>query len=113
MRGPTTTLGTTPAAAEAGIDPGPFVSLTTDVGPTATAICADSASSASAASWVAADGGARSVRVTWAETFGAVEVGGSLLHVDHDGRLNLAVNRGSAADVLGARVDDRLRIARA
>jgi S-adenosylmethionine hydrolase len=111
MRGPTTTLVTTPAAAEAGIDPGPVVSLTTDFGPTATAICADSASSA--ASWVAADGGARSVRVTWAETFGAVEVGGSLLHVDHDGRLNLAVNRGSAADVLGARVDDRLRIARA
>jgi S-adenosylmethionine hydrolase len=51
-------------------------------------------------------------RTTWAPTFGAVPRGATLVYLDSFGRACLAVNQGSAAEVLGAVVDSPLSIAR-
>jgi S-adenosylmethionine hydrolase len=50
---------------------------------------------------------------TWAETFGRVPVGASLLMADSEGRLSFADNQGDAAARLGLSVDRRVRIERA
>lgn len=46
----------------------------------------------------------------WAETFGAVPLGHSLLMADSEGRLSLADNQGNAAERLGLAVDRPARI---
>jgi hypothetical protein len=59
------------------------------------------------------DGAARrQAAVTWARTFGDVPVGTLLLTIDSYGRVSLAVHQGSAASVLGLRLDVVLEIAR-
>jgi S-adenosylmethionine hydrolase len=50
---------------------------------------------------------------TWATTFGRVPPGELLLFEDASGRLNIAVNQGSAAQELQIGVDDRVEIGRA
>jgi S-adenosylmethionine hydrolase len=52
-------------------------------------------------------------QTTWAATFGSVPRGATLLYLDSFGRSCLAVNQGSAAEVLGLSVDSPLSIARA
>ncbi len=47
---------------------------------------------------------------TWAETFGAVPLGDSLLMADSEGHLSLADNQGNAAERLGLTVDRPARI---
>jgi S-adenosylmethionine hydrolase len=47
---------------------------------------------------------------TWAETFGGVGLGESLLMSDSEGRLSLADNQGNAAERLGLTVDRPARI---
>jgi hypothetical protein len=54
-----------------------------------------------------------SVWATWATTFGRVGRGELLLFEDATGRLCIAVNQGSAAQQLEARVNDRVSITRA
>jgi S-adenosylmethionine hydrolase len=49
-------------------------------------------------------------QTVWAETFGRVPVGESLLMVDSEGRLSLADNQGNAAERLGLAVDRPVRI---
>ncbi|WP_026403820.1 SAM hydrolase/SAM-dependent halogenase family protein [Actinomadura rifamycini] len=51
--------------------------------------------------WTGPDGAERTARVPFAETFGGVPPGGALLWTDSSGWLGLAVNRGSATEVLG------------
>ena len=46
-------------------------------------------------------------------TFADVPAGGLLLYEDAYGALSLAINRGSALDALGLRIDDPVRIERA
>jgi S-adenosylmethionine hydrolase len=46
----------------------------------------------------------------WAETFGRVPVGASLLMADSEGQLSLADNQGNAAERLGLAVDRPVRI---
>lgn len=59
----------------------------------------------------AADGRpAVSERTTWAETFGGVPVGASLLMEDSEGNLEFADNQGDAAARLGLAVDRPVRI---
>lgn len=45
-----------------------------------------------------------------ARTFAGVPPGGLLVYEDADGALSLAINRGSACDALGLRIDDRVQI---
>jgi S-adenosylmethionine hydrolase len=59
--------------------------------------------------WV--HGGGRSHRATFARTFADVHPGGLLLYKDGLGMLALAVNRGSAADLLGAERHDEVLVA--
>jgi hypothetical protein len=47
---------------------------------------------------------------TWAETFGSVPIGASLLMSDSEGHLSLADNQGNAAERLGLTVDRPARI---
>jgi S-adenosylmethionine hydrolase len=47
---------------------------------------------------------------TWAQTFGSVPLGDSLLMSDSEGRLSLADNQGNAAERLGLTVDRPARI---
>jgi hypothetical protein len=54
-----------------------------------------------------------SVWATWATTFGRVAQGELVVLEDATGRLNIAVNQGSAAQQLELRVNDRVSIARA
>jgi hypothetical protein len=49
-------------------------------------------------------------KTVWAETFGRVPVGASLLMADSEGRLSLADNQGNAAGRLGLAVDRPVRI---
>jgi len=49
-------------------------------------------------------------RTVWAETFGSVPVGASLLMADSEGQLSLADNQGNAAERLGLAVDRAVRI---
>jgi S-adenosylmethionine hydrolase len=56
--------------------------------------------------------GGRAHRVVLAETFASVPAGDLLLHEDAFGSLELAVNRGRAADRLGAGPGDRVELAR-
>ncbi|MEV5827465.1 SAM-dependent chlorinase/fluorinase [Spirillospora sp. NPDC052242] len=51
--------------------------------------------------WTGPDGAERTARVPFAETFGSVPPGSALLWTDSSGWLGLAVNQGSAAEVLG------------
>jgi S-adenosylmethionine hydrolase len=51
-------------------------------------------------------------RTTWALTFGAVAPGATLLYLDSFGRACLAVNQGSAAELLGLVHDSPLSVAR-
>jgi S-adenosylmethionine hydrolase len=46
----------------------------------------------------------------WAETFGRVPMGASLLMADSEGHLSLADNQGNAAERLGVGVDRPVRI---
>jgi S-adenosylmethionine hydrolase len=57
--------------------------------------------------------GGRAHRLVFAETFASVPAGGLLLHEDSFGSLAVAVNLGRAADRLGARPGDPVRLARA
>jgi hypothetical protein len=59
------------------------------------------------------DGPARTVGVTWAETFATVAPGEPLLYEDSYGRLCIAVNRGDAAAALGLVEDLAVTIRRA
>jgi S-adenosyl-L-methionine hydrolase (adenosine-forming) len=56
-------------------------------------------------------GGGRTYRATFARTFADVHPGGLLLYKDGLGMLALAVNRGSAAELLGAERHDELLVA--
>jgi S-adenosylmethionine hydrolase len=58
--------------------------------------------------WV--QGGGRRHRATFARTFADVHPGGLLLYKDGLGMLALAVNRGSAAELLGAARHDELLV---
>ncbi len=49
-------------------------------------------------------------RTVWAETFGRVPVGSSLLMADSEGRLSFADNQGNAAGRLGLAIDRPVRI---
>jgi S-adenosylmethionine hydrolase len=51
-------------------------------------------------------------RTTWAATFGSVPKGATLLYLDSFGRVCLAVNQGSAADLIGLATDSPISIAR-
>jgi S-adenosylmethionine hydrolase len=53
------------------------------------------------------------VRAAHVATFADVPAGGLLLYEDAYGALSLAINRGSALDALGLRIDDPVRIERA
>jgi S-adenosylmethionine hydrolase len=53
------------------------------------------------------------VWATWAKTFGRVAQGELLVFEDATGRLNIAVNQGSAAQQLELRANDRVSIGRA
>ena len=57
-------------------------------------------------------GGQPAIReeTVWAETFGGVPLGDSLLMADSEGRLSLADNQGNAAERLGLAVDRPARI---
>lgn len=52
------------------------------------------------------------IRCTYARSYGFVEVGSPLLTVGGWGYIELSVNRGSAAEALGLKPGDRLRISR-
>ena len=49
-------------------------------------------------------------RTTWAETFGRVPLGASLLMADSEGHLSFADNQGNAAARLGLSIDQAVRI---
>jgi S-adenosylmethionine hydrolase len=49
-------------------------------------------------------------RTTWAETFGRVPLGASLVMADSEGHLSFADNQGNAAARLGLSVDQAVRI---
>jgi S-adenosylmethionine hydrolase len=49
-------------------------------------------------------------RTTWAETFGRVPIGQSLLMADSEGHLSFADNQGNAAARLGLSIDQAVRI---
>jgi S-adenosylmethionine hydrolase len=57
-------------------------------------------------------GGRREILVVWAETFGGVPQGASLLTADSYGRVALAIHRGSASSTYGITFDSSLRITR-
>jgi S-adenosylmethionine hydrolase len=57
-----------------------------------------------------AGGPGASERTVWATTFGRVPVGSSLLYADSEGRLAFADNQGDAANRLGLRLDQPVRI---
>jgi S-adenosylmethionine hydrolase len=48
--------------------------------------------------------------MTWADTFGGVEIGVPMLYVDSYDRLTIAVNQGNAAADLGLAQDQALRL---
>jgi S-adenosylmethionine hydrolase len=62
--------------------------------------------------WTAPDGSVGRATVPWQRTYGDVETGRPLILVDSYGRLAVAVNRGSAATVLGLSRGMRVRISR-
>ncbi len=57
--------------------------------------------------------GTADLELSWVDTFGNVPPGQALLYEDSYGRLTLAVNQGSAADLLGLREDAEVVITRA
>jgi S-adenosylmethionine hydrolase len=54
----------------------------------------------------------RAVEMTWAPTFGEVELGGHVLYEDSYGRLCIAQNRGNAAQALGLAEGDGVLVTR-
>ncbi len=57
--------------------------------------------------------GTADLQLSWVDTFGNVPPGEALLYEDSYGRLTIAVNQGSAADLLGLREDAEVVITRA
>jgi len=57
--------------------------------------------------------GTADLELSWVDTFGNVPPGQALLYEDSFGRLTIAVNQGSAADLLGLREDAEVVITRA
>jgi hypothetical protein len=57
--------------------------------------------------------GMADLELSWVDTFGNVPPGQALLYEDSFGRLTIAVNQGSAADLLGLREDAEVVITRA
>jgi S-adenosylmethionine hydrolase len=57
--------------------------------------------------------GTSDLELSWVDTFGNVPPGQALLHEDSYGRLTIAVNQGSAADMLAIREDAQVVVTRA
>lgn len=57
--------------------------------------------------------GSADLELNWVDTFGNVPPGQALLYEDSYGRLTIAVNQGSAAEILGLREDAEVIITRA
>ncbi len=57
--------------------------------------------------------GTSDLQLSWVDTFGNVPPGEALLYEDSYGRLTIAVNQGSAAEVLGLREDAEVVVTRA